>query len=152
MLTSTKATGLLNRQGGGAPSCIPLPFLRDEESMAPSSSAPLTPSVNLFSLFQSWSRGHRRGMVTQPNSSPQWKNPVTWPPGSRTKAALQLEGQQATLSSLSFCLSPAGTSKRRQKSSLAGSVSLQGSGGSHTLGAELWPQASSPRASPLLSV
>lgn len=31
---------------------------------------------------RSWSRWDQRGMVTQPNSSPQWKNPVTCPPGS----------------------------------------------------------------------
>lgn len=42
-----------------------------------------TPSLAPSTCFQSWSRGDQRGTVTQPNSSPQWKNPVTCPPGSR---------------------------------------------------------------------
>lgn len=42
-----------------------------------------TPSLASSTCFQSWSRGDQRGTVTQSNSSPQWKNPVTCPPGSR---------------------------------------------------------------------
>lgn len=41
----------------------------------------------LFTLAPSHGHGDWRGMVTQPNSSPQWKNTVTCPPGSRTRAA-----------------------------------------------------------------
>lgn len=55
--------------------------------LAPGSSAPPTSPASSFYLLQSWSRGAWRGMVTQPNSSPQWKNPVTCPPGNGTRVA-----------------------------------------------------------------
>lgn len=57
--------------------------LRPPPSQVPTASGSPVPPSNPITCFQSRSRGDQRGTVTQPNSSPQWKNPVTCPPGSR---------------------------------------------------------------------